>query len=80
MGIVYFRNDGRASQNTRPYGVTAVFCRTPFLLPYPYCATQIPTLPDVTVVAIYRAQVRQLRVLLMETLQQCFTPFNNYIG
>ena len=41
------------------------------------------TLLDVTIVTIYRAlkvQVRQLRVLIMETLQQCFTPFNNYIG
>ena len=41
------------------------------------------TLPDVTIFAIYRSlkvQVKRLCVSLKETLEQCFTPFNIFIG
>lgn len=91
-GYNLFRNDSQASQNIRPYGGTAVYSRIPFHLGYPYCINgsgieitvlRVASLPDVTIVAIYRSpkvQVRQLCISLMETLGQLCTPFNIFIG
>lgn len=71
-GYNLFRHDSQASQNIWPYGSGIEIT-----------VLRVASLPDVTIVAIYRSpkvQVRQLCISLMETLGQLCTPFNIFIG
>ena len=88
-----FRNDApsRDSQNTQPFGGTAVYSRLDYYPSYPYCfnrnAVEITILrfmiPHAIIVAVYRSisvSIRETCDAIKDTLNSLPTQFNISIG
>ena len=88
-----FRNDPplRHSQNTRPFGGTAVYSQLDFYFEYPYCVNRYGVeitilrfmmIPHVTIVAVYilpLVSIRETCSAIEETLNSLPTQFNTFM-
>ena len=89
-----FRNDAppRVSENTRPFGGTAVYICLDYYPGYPQCANRngieitilrFIIIPPVTIVGVYRSpavSIRELCSAIKETVEGLPTQLNIFIG
>ena len=89
-----FRNDAppRVSENTWPFGGTAVYSRLDYYLGYPQCANRnrieitilrFIIIPPVTIVGVYRSpavSIRELCSAIKETVEAIPTQLSIFIG
>ena len=92
-GYSLFRNDNCSTTiNTRPYGGTAVYSKTPFAPGYPLCKNshgieitiiKVITYPNLTIIGVYRSPkvpVTQMCTALTQILNLYISEYSIFIG
>lgn len=91
-GYTLFRNDNSTAINTRPYGGTAVYSKTPFAPGYPLCKNsngieitiiKVITIPNLMIIGVYcspKVPVTQMCTALNQILNLFCSDFHIFIG